>query len=237
MNLSKFQFLAISLISIAATLESAAFASTSWNKQPSWASEPRTTVSRKPNLPDARGGLIAPFTPGTNNLSLDIGQVFLMGDLGGNYADNIGARLHYTYGVSDLFGFDTSLGYSDHGDSKRSDGGLSMLSLLAGVRTNLTWYDKVVPYGVFGMGFYRPSFSLAQYGTGGKLTGYDSLSSVLFGVYMGAGVDLELTRQLFFGASLTMNDAFGNPKLTSDGKSLNMGGTFTTFFIRAGVTF
>ena len=75
-----------------------------------------------------------------------------MGDLSAKYSDNIGTQIHYTFGVSDLFGFDSSLGYSEHGDGK-----YSMTTLLTGLRTNLAWYDKVVPYFVFGLGFYRPS--------------------------------------------------------------------------------
>jgi hypothetical protein len=145
-----------------------------------------------------------------------------MGDLGNQYSDNIGVRLHYTYGVSDLFGFDASAGYSEH-----SDGRYSMTTVLTGMRTNLAWFDKVVPYATFGLGFYRPNYQLSS---------TSSVSPLLFGLHFGPGVDLELTRQLFFGASLTFHNAFGTTKATANGP-LDVGGTFTSFLVRAGYSF
>ncbi|MCM2322565.1 MAG: porin family protein [Oligoflexia bacterium] len=207
------------------TLDCLASTGGSWQQKPAWANE--ATPSRKAILNENPGGPIAPFTPGSNNLSLDVGQVFLMGDLSTDYSDNIGSQLHYTYGVSDLFGFDARLGYSEH-----SDGAFSMTTLLTGLRTNLAWYDKVVPYAVFGMGFYRPSYRI----TADNGTGSSSVSPVLFGVHLGPGVHLEVTNKLFFGASLTFHDVFGTTKNTQNGPKA-VGGTFTSFFLNAGVTF
>jgi hypothetical protein len=59
---------------------------------------------------------------------------------------------------------------------------------------------------------------------------------VLFGVHLGPGVDLELTKQLFFGAALTFHDMFGTTRMTQAGEK-EVGGTYTSFFLRAGVTF
>jgi hypothetical protein len=166
---------------------------------------------------------LAPFAPGSSNLAVDLGQVFLMGDLGEKYNDSLGAQVHYTYGVSDIFGFDSSLGYSNH-----SDGKFSMTTALAGLRTNLTWYDKVIPYVVFGLGFYRPSYRVSETAT---------ISPTAFGVHLGPGISLEMTKQLFFGASLTFHDIFGTTTTTPDGKLWDVGGTYTSFFLNVGVTF
>ena len=106
-----------------------------------------------------------------------------------------------------------------------------MTTMLTGLRTNLSWYDKVIPYVVFGLGFYKPSYSFMNAGLS------RSLSPVLFGVHLGPGVDLELTKQLFFGAGLTFHDVFGAKRLTPGGTPLDVGGTFTSFFLHAGVTF
>ena len=163
---------------------------------------------------------LSPFVPGSTNVSLDVGQVFLMGDLGDRFVDSIGYRLNYTYGVSDMFSFNSSFAHSSH-----SEGGFSVSSLLAGLRTNLAWYDKVIPYGIFGMGFYRPSYRDADY------------SATLFGVHLGAGVNLELTPSLFFGASMTFHDTFGADRPQPSGGTLPVGGSFTSFFLSAGVTF
>jgi hypothetical protein len=167
-----------------------------------------------------------PYSPGSNNVSLEVGQVFLMGDLGDKYADSIGTQLHYTYGVSNLFGFDASAGYSSH-----SDGQYSMATALMGLRTNLSYYDHIIPYSIFGMGFYKPSFSYQT------TSGQDNLSPVLFGLHLGAGVDLVLTRNVFFGASITLHDVFGGENRQTSSGPISVGGTFTSFLLHAGMSF
>ncbi len=205
----------------------------SWNSSPAWATPDNGTSSvphRSAKDRYAPTSDVSPFSPGSNNVAIEVGQVFLMGDLGDKYDSAIGTQVHYTYGVSDLFGFDSSVGYSEH-----SNGAYSMITALMGVRTNLAWYDKVVPYGIFGMGFYKPNYSVG--GTGGVITGATtSVSPLLFGVHLGPGVDLALTKQVFFGASLTFNDIFGNTQMVNN-QPFNVGGTFTTFLVHAGVTF
>ncbi len=168
---------------------------------------------------------IRPFSPDSHNFSLSVGQVFLLGDLGQSYNDNLGGALNYTYGVSDIFGFHSSFGYSSH-----SDGAFSMTTLNAGLRMNLSWFDKIVPNLVFGLGFYKPSYSFG-------VTGEDSISPVLFGLDLGPGVDLELNDRVFFGTSLQFHSIFGTNKTTPSGKTIEAGGTFTAFLLHAGLTF
>lgn len=168
-----------------------------------------------------------PFAPGTNNLGFEIGQQFLTGDLGNHYNDSMGWQLHYTYGVSELFSFDSSLGYSSH-----SDGQFSVASALAGIRTNLSYYDHLVPYSVLGMGFYRPSFSYKN----AAGTGQDTIAPVLFGMHLGVGVDLLVTREIFFGTSLTYHDVIGGERDTPAGK-LSTGGSYASFLLHAGYSF
>lgn len=198
-----------------------------WGNQASWIASSSTGDEGAAKRNSSRRILNpAPFTPGSQNLSIDVGQVFLMGGLSDNYSDSIGSQLHYTFGVSDMFGFDASVGYSSH-----SDGAYSVGSMLTGLRVNLAWYDKVIPYFIGGLGFYRPSYDLSS----GTTT--QSNSSLLFGLHAGPGVNLELTRNLFFGASLTFHDIFGTTKVLPSGQRLDVDGTFTSFFLTAGVTF
>lgn len=230
------------------TQDANASTNSSWSSQPSWmntndSSTPPSSDSGRArtstNNSDARyrAPKAAPFAPGSNNIALEMGQVFLMGNLGSHYSDAIGTRLSYTYGVSDLFAFNSSVGYSNH-----SDGHFSMASVMAGLRTNLAWYDKVVPYFSFGLGFFKPSYtggnsSTANASDVNPLPAGTSLSPLLFGVHAGPGVDLELTKDLFFGASITFHDVFGNTVVASNGQPFDVGGTFTSFFLHAGVTF
>jgi hypothetical protein len=200
----------------------------SWSNQPAWAQGTgngggETRTARASSRRVLKEDVPAPFAPGSNNLALDVGQIFLLGNLGAKYNDSIGSRLHYTYGVSDMFGFDASLGYSNH-----SDGDLSMTSLLTGLRTNLAWYDRVIPYAVVGLGFYKPSMRIPGTET--------TVSPVLFGMHFGPGVDLQLTDQFFFGASLNFHDMFGSNEKTATG-IIDVDGTYTSFYMRAGMSF
>jgi hypothetical protein len=174
---------------------------------------------------------ISPFSPDSHNVSFHLGQVFLMGDEAKLYKDSIGMRLNYTYGVSDIFGFDSSFGFSEH-----SQGGFSMASLLTGVRTNLNWFDKIIPYGIFGMGFYKPSY---------KITPITNASGVLFGIHMGLGLDLSISEHVFFGTQLTFYNVFRNTVYSPDnskeiggvGSSFReIGGNTSSFLVHAGVT-
>jgi hypothetical protein len=231
MNLTSKMILvgAVGVVSILASHNSSAATDSEWNSRPAWAANENSNYqSNTRRNYDLGGRSTSPFAPGSHNVALDLGQVFLMADLGSRYADNIGFQAHYNYGVSDLFAFDASMGYSSH-----SDGKYSMFTLLSGMRTNLSWYDKVIPYLVFGLGFYKPAFELGSLGT----SNYGSISPILFGIHLGPGVDLELTKQFFFGASLTFHDVFGGKRLASNGDSVDVGGTYTTFFLRVGTTF
>lgn len=164
---------------------------------------------------------LTPFSPTSNNVSLEIGQVILMGDLA-RYEDTLGTAVRFNYGVSRMFGFDTSLGRSSH-----SDGRFSMLSLTGGARMNLTAMDRLVPNLKMGMGFYRPSREAGTLG---------NVSSTQFGIYTGGGVDLQLSREMFFGTSLILNNIFNTTRQTTQGP-VTLGGSYLTFLASLGYTF
>ena len=206
----------------------------SWIQKPSWAAEGTSAVHHTPKEVE-RISDVSPFSPGSHNLGLDLGQIFLMGDLT-KFSDCIGSQLHYTYGTSDLFGLDTSIGYSEH-----SDGKYSIASLLTGLRVNMTWYDKVVPYALVGLGFYKPNYKDLSNAVGATassaLADLPSISPFLFGIHFGPGVDLQVSRNLFFGAALTIHNMFGTSKTFANGTPLMVGGIYTSFFLHGGITF
>lgn len=216
----------VALINLALPYEGVA--ASSWNgSSPSWASNKSRNSSYLNSADTADSSPVSPFAPGSTNVSLDIGQVFLMGSLTDRFEDNLGGQIHYTYCVSELFGFDSALGYSSH-----SNGDFSMTTLKIGMRTNLAWYDKIIPYASFGLGFYKPSFRLVEKGQ------ISSISPILFGLHLGPGITLEVTDRMFFGTSLTFHDIFGGTKASPvTGKAVEVGGTYTSFLLNAGVTF
>ena len=167
----------------------------------------------------------APMAPGTHNVSIAVGQVFLLGSLGNLYENSIGFDAHYTYGVSDLFAFQGNAGYSSHSMGIQS---LSVTHLEAGLRTNLIYFDQLVPFFNVGLGFYHPSITYANSAT---------LGTVLFGLQLGMGVDLFVTNSVFFGAQLTYNDMFDATKQDSNGANHQVGGSFVSFMIHAGISF
>jgi hypothetical protein len=197
-----------------------------WSKTPRWADDQPVRENQERPQVEPRSSL-TPFSPGSNNLSLDVGQIFLYGDIGGDYADAIGFQLRNVHAVSDIFGLDTSLGFSSHGPATDANG-FSMSHLKFGLRTNLAWYDKAIPYGVFGLGFFRPSY---EQDSGSNLT------ALLFGLSLGGGVNLEISETLFFGASLTFNDMFGTRKRNSSNEVQEVDGSFAAFLVSAGVSF
>jgi len=169
-------------------------------------------------------GPLSPFSPGSSNLELDVGEIFLTGSLAKYFQDSIGTELKYTYGVSDLFAFESSTGYS--GFSKTNDT-MSLMYLNAGLRTNLVFFDQLIPYASFDLGFYRPAMTIDSV----------NYAALLFGLSLGAGVDLTITKNLFFGTRLTYHDMFGTNTTGSNGDVLSVGGSFISFLIHAGMSF
>ena len=166
---------------------------------------------------------LSPLAPGTHNLSIGVGQIFLMGNLSTNFENSLGTQVHYTYGVSDMFSFESDFGYSSH-----SNGNFSLVNLDAALRTNLVYFDQLVPFASIGLGFYHPSEILSNNAT---------LSALLFGMELGGGVDLLLSKKVFFGTRLNYHNMFDSTKVASNGVSLPIGGSFVSFMIHAGVTF
>ncbi len=211
---------------------SSAHAGSSWKSEPDWVRDDRDASAEHDDTPTTKRSTsrekrrsVSPFSPGSHNISVDIGQVFLLGEMASNYSNSIGARLHYTYGVSEMFGFDASGGYSNH-----SNGQFSLASAQAGLRVNLSWYDRVVPFAVAGMGFFRPSFDIPTE------TGIENVAPIAFGLHFGPGIHLELTQRLFFGASLQFQTLFSSRHLLSNNRAIEVGGSFSSFFLHAGFT-
>ncbi len=162
-----------------------------------------------------------PLSPGTHNLSLAVGQVFLLGSLT-RFENAIGPEIHYTYGVSDLFAFQSNFGYHSH-----SSGALSIWNLSAGLRANLAYFDSLVPFTKIGLGFYHPSYSENN----------ATVSGLLFGMQLGTGIDLMISNSVFFGAQTTYNTMFDSSKKASDNSMRSLGGAYLSFMVHAGLTF
>jgi len=227
---SPLKFLSLSIV-LAAFTAGSAFAGSWTDDDNSWkSSSPYYYGDKAPSTKDnyrqsserrmkRKSREVTPFTPDSNNVSLDIGQNFLVGS---DYQDSIGLQGSYTYGVSELFAFTSSLGYSSH-----SEGKYSKLHLLVGPRLNLASYDRIIPYVNGGLGFYHASRTLNT---------TNSVSGMMFGVHAGAGADLQLTKETYFGAALTYHQLFGTNKDTTIGP-IDLASNYFTFLAHVGYTF
>ena len=188
------------------------------------ASEPQAAPSapKKIYVPKAS---VTPLSPGSHNLSLGIGQIFLTGDLSSAFDNSLGFQAQYTYGVSDLFSFEGNIGYSSH---SRGAASLSTMHLITGVRSNLIYFDQLVPFLSAGLGFYRPSYTYSAGVTA---------NSLLFGLNLGTGVDLLLSDAVFFGTRLTYHNMFSSTKGDNLGTPRTIGGAFLSFMVHVGVAF
>jgi len=135
-----------------------------------------------------------PLSPGSHNLSAEFGQVFMMRDPSDS-GNAFGSQFRYTNGVSQLFGFDSLLGYSSHGG-----GQLRQIHLGGGARINLVRVDRMISYLSSGLGFYQTSLR--------QQNQISRTSNTAFGLYCGVGVDLIVTKSMFFGAALQFNHSF-----------------------------
>jgi hypothetical protein len=183
----------------------------------------RSSAEKPPSKKHDYHPPLSPFAPGTHNLSVGVGQVFLLGSIGDRYEDAIGPSLNYTYGVSDLFAFHSNFSYHSH-----SSGDLSIWNLSGGVRANLMYFDQLVPYATVGLGFYQPSYILPNKAT---------VSGLLFGMQLGTGIDLMISNAVFFGAEFNYNTMFDSSKKDTSGTTQALGGAFASFMIHAGLTF
>ena len=144
------------------------------------------------------------FSPGSNNLAIDVGQVFPDGRPGQSLYDSIGSQLHYTYGVSDLFGFTRA---SAIGALRRK---FSMADGAYWPQNESRCYDKVVPYAVFGMGFYKMSTAYQLAARPRMVPPPPSFPASLWPAPGDQASIFELRAQIFFGAALTLHDVFGD---------------------------
>ncbi len=181
----------------------------------------RPSVAEKPA---PRHADVNPLSPGTHNIALGVGQIFLTSDFS-NFVDNaIGTQFQYTYGVSDLFSFESNFGYSSHSNAA-STNKVSLLHLISGLRTNLIYFDQLIPFFSGGLGFYRPSVTLGA---------VPSANALLFGLNLGAGADLLLSDRIYFGTRLTFHEMFGDVRLAN---SVNVGGSLISFIVHVGYSF
>ena len=211
-----------STIGVCSVSQEALSASYSFRDSITFSRSSRELPEKKKREPQPEFGK-GPFAPNTHNLSVGVGQFFLLGKLSNSYENAIGPEVNYTYGVSDLFSFQTHFAYHSH-----SSGNFSAWNLAAGLRANLMYFDQLVPFATVGLGFFNPSYTLPDSAT---------VSGLLFGMQLGTGIDLMISNRVFFGAKMMYHSMFDSSKKDSKGTLQSLGGAFASFTVHTGLTF
>lgn len=174
----------------------------------------------------AQGTVVA--SPGNeirfHSAGLQFGQVWAAGNLGEGISSTTAPGLFYEYRASDIFALKVDLKRSSHDEQ------LSIFSSTAGIRANLVYYDKLVPYAAFGVGLYFVNKEIPGFAD------QDS-STTHFGVNLTLGSDLDLNDQVFVGLALTLHQLFGDTATLPNDTEAEVSGRWSSFLLRAGMRF
>lgn len=158
-----------------------------------------------------------------HSAGLQFGQVWPAGKIGDGVDGSTAPGLFYEYSASNVFSLQVSVVRSSHNDR------VKLFSTAAGIRANLTYFDKLVPYAFGGVGLY---FVDRQ-----PLRTTSNLKTTNFGVNLGLGADLDLGDSFFVGLWIGLHNLFSARGTLPSGASEENSGRWSAFFIRAGVRF
>jgi opacity protein-like surface antigen len=135
-----------------------------------------------------------------HSLGIGIGQTFLRSDLGNNGNDKITADLYYNYSASHSFDFVANAHYSQHSYLNRD---ATIEGLALAIKGKGYQLDAFSPFILGGFGFYLPSVSRIQ-----KDVPVETRKQLVFGVNIGAGVELRLNSNTSVAALAHYHDPF-----------------------------
>ena len=160
---------------------------------------------------------------GGHSAGLQFGQVWPAGVIGQGVDGSIAPGVFYEFAASQIFAMQVNLLRSSHNDK------LSIFSGTAGIRANLTFFDRLVPYAAAGVGLYFVDRKMDPPIRNVKTTN--------FGLNLGLGADLDLSDQFFMGLWLGLHNLFAAKTMTPAGIEQENSGRWSALFIRAGMRF
>lgn len=158
----------------------------------------KTAQKVNDSIPDASDRI--PGSIRKHSLGVGLGQTFLRSDLAENGNDKITPDLYYNYSASYSFDFVANLHYSKHKYIGRE---ATIKGLALAIKGKGFQFDAFAPFVMGGFGFYLPSVKRIQ---NGELT--ETRSQLVFGVNVGAGVELRLNDEATVGVIAHYHDPF-----------------------------
>ena len=126
-----------------------------------------------------------------HSVGVGVGQTFLAGDFQDNGEDRITADLYYNFKASHSFDFNVNFHTSSH-DFRETE--VSTTGLAFGIKGKAYQFDAFSPFALAGVGFYLPSVTR---NVNGELL--ESDDKLVFGIHLGAGAELQLSRRVTVG--------------------------------------
>ncbi|MFA6236772.1 MAG: hypothetical protein WC635_05540 [Bacteriovorax sp.] len=150
------------------------------------------------NIPDASERI--PGSIHKHSVGLGVGQTFLRSDLGANGNDKITPDIYYSYSASYSFDFVANLHYSKHEYLNRD---ATIRGLALAIKGKGFQFDAFSPFVLGGFGFYIPAATRIINGVP-----TETRSQLVFGVNLGAGVELRLNDEATVGVIAHYHDPF-----------------------------
>ncbi len=160
-----------------------------------------------------------------HSLGVGVGQTFLRSNLSENGNDKITPEIYYNYSASYSFDFVANLHYSSHSYLNRQ---ATIKGLALAIKGKGFQLDAFSPYVLGGFGFYLPSVTHEKNSALVK-----TREQLVFGVNVGAGVELRLNDEAVVGVIAHYHDPF-DVRL-DDGSKLE--GSYMKLLIIASYTF
>lgn len=140
-----------------------------------------------------------------HSLGLGLGQTFLQGNFDNRGEDKITWDVYYTYSAS--FSFDMIANYHLSTHSYRGEK-VKVQGIDFGIKSKFFQFDEFSPFAMGGLGFYYPKEQRIT-SNGESIT---SEGKFVFGMHMGAGVELRLNKKFIMGMLFHYHDPFDVPQ-------------------------
>ncbi len=148
-----------------------------------------------------------------HSVGVGIGETFLVGDFANQGENSITMDLYYGYSASHSFDVVVNGHYSKHKNADQRKVVLQGLNF--GIKAKFYQFDAFSPYGLAGLGFYRP-YATRPVTQNGQTTMVESEKKTAFGINLGVGADLRLNRHVEVGVLAHYHNPFDVKQNTGD---------------------